>query len=156
MEIQLHPVGCIYIRNDAFVIEVSKEYRPALSELEGFSHLQVIFWAHLFDGTTFQKSPVIDKPYKRGPDKVGLFATRSPHRPNPVLLSIIVVQQIDHKNGLIITPFIDAEDGSPLLDIKPYHMSERVRDCRVPEWCNNWPQWYEDSASFDWKNEFTF
>ncbi len=96
------------------------------------------------------------KPYKKGPENVGIFATRSPIRPNPILLSTIEVSNIDFLQGHIYTPYIDAENGSIVLDIKPYNMSERVKNCTVPDWCKHWPQWYEDSALFDWNNEFNF
>jgi tRNA (Thr-GGU) A37 N-methylase len=62
---------------------------------------------------------------------------------------------VDLENGLVIVPWIDAEDGTPILDIKPYHpSSDRVRDVRMPEWCAHWPQSLEDSAAFDWEAEF--
>lgn len=153
---QIHPIGFVRNKNNAFIIELEKEYYPALTNIEGFSHLHVIWWAHLFEETKYPVSLITEKPYKRGPGKLGLFATRTPLRPNPLLISIISVQKIDHKKGLIHTPFIDAEDGSPVLDIKPYHLSERVKECRVPGWCAHWPLWYEDSSTFDWKDELSF
>jgi hypothetical protein len=55
------------------------------------------------------------------------------------------------QEGIVRVPFMDAEDGTPILDIKPYHPSvDRIREVRVPAWCATWPQWYEDSATFDW------
>ena len=67
----------------------------------------------------------------------------------------MAVLHIDYERGVIHIPYIDAEDGTPILDIKPYHpCSDRVRDVTVPEWCGHWPKWYEDSASFDWAAEF--
>ena len=97
------------------------------------------------------------QPYQLGPDKMGIFATRSEYRPNPIALTAIPVLQIDHDNGVIYIPFIDAEDGTPIVDIKPYHPSvDRIKAVTVPEWCQHWPEWYEDSAEFDWAAEFTF
>jgi tRNA (Thr-GGU) A37 N-methylase len=47
------------------------------------------------------------------------------------------------------------EDGTPILDLKPYQpAADRIRDVTVPAWCAHWPQWYEDSAIFDWEGEF--
>jgi tRNA (Thr-GGU) A37 N-methylase len=99
---------------------------------------------------------VSKKPYKKGPETIGVFATRSPVRPNPVLITTITVLHIDHEKGIIHIPWMDAENGTPILDIKPYHLSERVHECKVPQWCNHWPKWDEESATFNWQNEFNF
>ncbi len=57
--------------------------------------------------------------------------------------------------GGIYVAYIDAEEGTPIIDIKPYHpATDRIRDVQVPEWCDHWPKWYEDSAEFDWQAEF--
>jgi tRNA (adenine37-N6)-methyltransferase len=68
-------------------------------------------------------------------------------------LSLIMVNL---KNGIIFTPFIDAEPGSPILDIKPYFPMERVKKCDVPEWFKHWPEWSEEAISFNWQNEINF
>jgi tRNA (Thr-GGU) A37 N-methylase len=77
-------------------------------------------------------------------------------RPNPIAVSIAAVQSIDEDAGVIRIPYINAEDGTPILDIKPYHPSvDRLGAVSVPAWCRHWPPWYEDSASFDWGAEIT-
>jgi tRNA (Thr-GGU) A37 N-methylase len=59
--------------------------------------------------------------------------------------------------GEIAVPYIDTENGTPVVDIKPYHPSEdRIREAQVPAWCDHWPKWYEDSGSFDWEAEFNY
>ena len=63
---------------------------------------------------------------------------------------------MDFEKGIIYTPFIDAEDGTPVIDIKPYNKSERVRDCTVPDWCSHWPEWEEDALTYNWEDEFNF
>ncbi|MCG8515368.1 MAG: TrmO family methyltransferase, partial [Halanaerobiales bacterium] len=94
-----------------------------------------------------------EQPYQKAPASVGIFATRSPLRPNPIALTIVPIINIA-EDGKIYLPYIDAEDGSPIIDLKPYHpATDRVRDLEVPDWCRHWPQWYEDSASFDWEAE---
>ena len=58
---------------------------------------------------------------------------------------------IDVEGGRITIPFIDAEPGTPVLDIKPYHPAvDRIREVEVPHWCRSWPEWYEDSMTLDW------
>jgi tRNA (Thr-GGU) A37 N-methylase len=136
----VNAIGHIRAGEDGFYLDIAPEYRPALKGLDGFGHINVLWWLH---------------PYKHAPAILGIFATRAPVRPNPIALTTVAVTHIDHEQGRIYIPYTDAEDGSPILDIKPYHPCEdRIRDVKLPEWCAHWPQWYEDSADFDWAAEF--
>lgn len=154
--ISITPIGKVLKENGMFIIELEKEYLPALEGMEGFSHLQIVWWGHLLDKPENRKVLTTNKPYKTGPEVLGIFATHSPVRPNPLLITTIAVAGFDKSKGRISTWYIDAEPGTPVLDIKPYHKNERIRDCRVPDWCSHWPEWYEDSATFDWQKEFNF
>lgn len=88
---------------------------------------------------------------------MGIFATRSPVRPNPVALTAVQVIRIDHKEGIIQIAWIDANDGTPVIDIKPYTPSaDRIETPGVPEWCSHWPKSSEQSEYFNWENEFKF
>lgn len=136
----IKPIGFVNASKEGFSIQIEKEFLPALTNIEGFSHLQVVWWGNLYDKPEYRKHLVSEKPYKKGPGIIGVFATRSPVRPNPVLLTTIDVLNIDREKGLIATSWIDAENGTPVLDIKPYHLEERVKNCQVPEWCKHWPQ----------------
>jgi tRNA (adenine37-N6)-methyltransferase len=153
---QIKPIGVVNVTNHTFSIQLDKEFLPALINTEGFSHLQIIWWGNLYDKPEYRSNLTSEKPYKNGPNKIGVFATRSAVRPNPILITTIAVLKIDYAKGIIYTPYIDAENGTPVLDIKPYHTNERIKDCHVPQWCEHWPKWYEDSASFNWQNEFNF
>jgi tRNA-Thr(GGU) m(6)t(6)A37 methyltransferase TsaA len=149
------PIGTIGADRGEFVIRISEAYRPALAELDGFSHLNVLWWCHLLDDPLYREMVVAEKPYTNGPQEVGIFATRSPARPNPIALTVVPVLSIDHDSGEIRAPYIDAEDGSPVLDIKPYLPAvDRIRTTTSPRWCADWPEWYEDSATFDWGSVF--
>ena len=150
------PIGTVRAGSRGFAIEIEKTCRPGLKGLKGFSHLVVVWWGNLVDGEEYRSCYVCNKPYTKGPEKLGVFATRSPVRPNPVEISTVPVINVDEKTGIIHIPWIDAEDGSPVLDVKPYHPSEdRVRNVTVPEWCGHWPQWFEESANFDWNEEIS-
>jgi tRNA-Thr(GGU) m(6)t(6)A37 methyltransferase TsaA len=154
-EFKLSPIGTIRAGQDGFRLEIKKEYQPALKGLDGFSYVNVLWWCHLLDGPEYRRMIECEQPYKNSPAQMGVFATRSPVRPNPIALTAVAVLRIDHDRGVIHIPYIDAEDGTPILDLKPYHpCADRVRDVTVPEWCRHWPQWAEDSASFDWQAEF--
>ncbi len=153
----VQPLGVVHANEGSFSIAIAGPFRPALMGLDGFSHILVLWWADQADTEEQRGETVCRKPYTRGPETIGIFATRSPVRPNPIALSIVPVLGIDADAGVITVPFIDADDGTPVLDIKPYlPATERVRDARVPAWSSHWPQWYEDNQGFDWAAEFTF
>ncbi len=157
MEYKLKTIAEVLQKGGLFQIVMDPEYRDGLIELEGFSYIQVLWWAHQTDSEEMRKLLMFEKPYCKGPEKVGVFATRSPVRPNPVAVTAVSVISIDRDRGIITVPYIDADPGTPVLDIKPYHpCTERVREVSVPAWCNHWPEWLEDSADFPWEEEFNF
>jgi tRNA-Thr(GGU) m(6)t(6)A37 methyltransferase TsaA len=93
-------------------IEVFKEFEEGLKDTEGFSHIIVIFWFHKSqDYHLLVKTPWDNAPH-------GLFATRSPHRPCP--LGLTVVELMGREKNILKVKGLDAIDGTPLLDIKPY------------------------------------
>jgi tRNA-Thr(GGU) m(6)t(6)A37 methyltransferase TsaA len=93
-------------------IEISKEYEEGLKDIEGFSHLHVIYWLHESVGFTLSvKTPWDSREH-------GLFATRSPHRPNPIGYSVVEV--LGRKGNVIRVRGLDAINGTKIIDIKPY------------------------------------
>ena len=93
-------------------IEVFREFAQGLQDIEGFSHIIVIYWLHKSVGYhLLVKTPWDDIPH-------GLFTTRSPHRPCP--LALTVVELVARERNILKVRGLDAIDGSPLLDIKPY------------------------------------
>ena len=150
-DLRLQPIGHVESDDDGFTIVIDEPYRDALIGLDGFSHLNVLWWFHLFDAPEYRAVLVAEKPYRDASDRLGIFATRSPVRPNPLALSPVPVLSLDVHEGRIAIAYIDAEPGTPVLDIKPYHPAvDRIREVGVPEWCSTWPAWYEDSMAFDW------
>ncbi|MCL2137377.1 MAG: SAM-dependent methyltransferase [Coriobacteriia bacterium] len=151
------PIGTVHANDNSMFIEVDERYIKALQALDGFSHINVIWWFSDFDGDEMRNILETAQPYKKAPAVMGVFATRSPIRPNPLALSTVQVVQIDYKKGFVHIAYIDANDGTPVLDIKPYTPSlDRVEAPGVPEWCRHWPMSVEESGSFDWQNEFNF
>lgn len=150
-------IGSISVSETEAFIRLDKEYIPALTGLEGFGYVQVLWW---FDGCDNEgsRSKLREiSPYKNAPGFLGTFATRSPERPNPIALTAAYVTYIDYENGIIGLSYIDALDGSPVLDIKPYTPSlDRVEEPVVPEWCREWPRSVEQSGDFDWSSVFNF
>jgi len=149
-------IGLVDAEDGIFSIQLEKEFIPGLKNIDGFEYLQIVWWGHLCDTPKNRASLVIEKPYKNSPEELGVFATRSEIRPNPILITTIPVIEIDKEAGKIYTPYIDAEVGTEVLDIKPYHLLERVKDCKVPSWCKHWPEWYEEAGTFNWQKEFNF
>jgi tRNA (adenine37-N6)-methyltransferase len=100
-------------RHDAEgVIEILPEFEPGLTDIEGFSHLFVVWVFDRAEGFELLGTPPIDdRPH-------GVFATRSPRRPNPIGLTVVELLRRDgrqlHVRGL------DMLDGTPILDLKPY------------------------------------
>jgi tRNA-Thr(GGU) m(6)t(6)A37 methyltransferase TsaA len=151
---EVSPIGKIEKSTYGLQLKIFEPYRPALNELEHFGHAIVLWWCHMCDDKDYRQTVECKKPYKNSPEKMGIFATRSPARPNPIAISVVAVLGVDHKNGIIHIPWIDAADDTPIVDLKPYHPSlDRVRDVSMPKWCSHWPKWYEDSAEFDWEAE---
>jgi tRNA-Thr(GGU) m(6)t(6)A37 methyltransferase TsaA len=155
--IKISVIGKVQDTDNGFVIKLNEKFRNGLTGLDGYSHLNIIWWADQVDNPEYRKIIVTEKPYKKGPDKLGIFATRSPVRPNPIATTAVFVTKIDHKKGIVLTPFIDAEPGTPVLDIKPYlPAADIVKNFKVPEWSSHWPLNIEESAEFDWESEFNF
>ena len=156
-KLSIKPIGNICIKDNEISIKIGQEYIKALQALDGFGHINVFWWFSDFDNDKARKTLEVKQPYKNSPKIMGIFATRSPVRPNPIALSTVKVLNIDYNNGLIKIPYIDAKDGSPVIDIKPYTPSlDRVENPEVPEWCKHWPLSLEQSANFNWSNEFNF
>lgn len=153
----LHPVGKVSACEGTFKLVLDKRYAAALEGLNGFGYVQVLWWFDGCDNPEARGTLMEAKPYQKGPDALGVFATRSPKRPNPIALTCALVTYVDRESGVIGLAYIDANDGSPVLDIKPYTPSlDRVERPVVPRWCAHWPQDCESSGNFDWENEFNF
>ena len=152
---EIRTIGQVEIDEQGFAIRLAPEYRSALQGLEGFSHAQLLWWAHGLDTDEYRAITELPRPYKAGPEVLGVYATRSPLRPNPIAVTNAAILGLDVDEGVLRVAFIDAENGTPVIDIKPYHPStERVRDAAVPQWCADWPGCLEESAEFDWASVF--
>lgn len=154
---QVNTIGKININERGMFIKLEPKYIPALQALDEFSHLNVIWWFSEFDNEDARNIFETPQPYKNAPSVMGTFATRSPIRPNPIALTAVQIIQINYEEGIIQIAYIDANDDTPVLDIKPYTPSfDRVETPNVPKWCDHWPKSLEESGSFNWENEFNF
>ena len=106
------PKGCGAKHDAEGVLEVLPEFEQGLQDIEGFSHLFVIWTFHKAEGfALLGKPPTDDRAH-------GVFATRSPYRPNPIGLT--VVQLIGREGSSLQVRGVDMLEGTPILDIKPY------------------------------------
>jgi tRNA (adenine37-N6)-methyltransferase len=93
-------------------VEIHPEYRDALADLEGFDRIWILFWFSRAEGWRSKVQP------PRSDERRGLFATRAPHRPNPIGMSPVRLERVD---GLVLhVRELDILDGTPVIDIKPY------------------------------------
>ena len=105
----IQPPGAEGIRGR---VEVYPPYRDGLADVEGFSHIYLIYWFHRAGAATLRVTPFLDAQQR------GVFATRSPARPNPIGLSVVRLLRVE--DGFLAVEGVDMLDGTPLLDIKPY------------------------------------
>jgi tRNA-Thr(GGU) m(6)t(6)A37 methyltransferase TsaA len=106
------------------MVEIYPPYVKGLKDLEGFSHIYLIYHLHRVDRTKLIVTPFLDTQPR------GLFATRAPSRPNPIGLSLVRLERIV-ENQLYIAR-LDILDQTPLLDIKPYIPEfESIQDIRI-------------------------
>ena len=139
-EITLKPIGVV--RNDVkepthqdsgdiiSEIIIDSSLTEALDDLDKFSHIIVLYWIHR------SRRPAPMKVHPRGDRERaerGVFSTRSPSRPNPI--GKATVKLLERKDNILKVQGLDAIDGTPVLDIKPYIPGyDSVDDCRAPLW----------------------
>ena len=127
MSISLQPIGTIFTpfnskegmpiqsalaKGARGRIELKEEFVPGLLDLDGFSHIILVYHFHESKDFKLQVAPFLED------KKHGVFATRAPKRPNPIGMSVVKLLRVD--NNILEVENIDVLNGTPLLDIKPY------------------------------------
>jgi len=154
---KIKSIGNVIETEKGMALQLNEELKSGLLGLGEYSHVQVIWWVSETEGNEYLDGLVLQKPYVKGPEKIGVFATRSQFRPNSLALSTITIAGVDLEKGIIYTYFIDAYPGTPILDIKPYLPATDISgSVSTPQWCRHWPTNIEESGSFNWEGEFTF
>ena len=122
------------VREGISKIIIDEDLVDVLDGIVDYSHLLVLYWAHKVP----EKSRSLTKVHPMGSDEYplkGIFSTCSPARPNPVLLT--VVQLIERKDNVLEVSGLDAIDGSPVIDIKPYVSDVYPqKEVSIPKWMN--------------------
>ncbi len=136
----IYPIGTIEKSSEKTVLRIYDKYLEGLSKIEEFSHLICYFWFDRND-TVEGRSRLKVHP-RKDPDIPlhGVFATRSPLRPNLIGMSICRIISI--RDGMIEVDRTDALHDTPIIDIKPYiPKSDAVPDAGVPNWIHKpWPK----------------
>ena len=129
----LCPIGVVVKQDASIWVDIFDDYTEGLLGLEGFSHINVLFWFH--ENDIPEKRTVLQVHPRRDEQNplTGVFATHSPVRPNLIGLTRCKILSIE--GNRIIIEDIDAMDGSPVIDIKSY-IPHSVADSevRVPDW----------------------
>ena len=105
----IQPAGAAGVQG---TVEIFDEFLAGLKDLDGFSHIILLYHFHRSQGFSLQVVPFMDTQGR------GVFATRAPKRPNPIGLSIVALDRIE--SGVLHVRNVDMLDGTPLFDIKPY------------------------------------
>ncbi len=139
MQFRLRPIG--HVSTDAShealrhrlavsKIIIDSKFVGGLKGLEGFSHLYVLFLLH--EAPKWGGKLMVHPRGRTDVKKAGVFATRSPHRPNPIGLTL--VKLLSKKGRILTVKGLDAYDGTPILDLKPYDRHDSASRFRVPLW----------------------
>ncbi|MFN3527581.1 MAG: tRNA (N6-threonylcarbamoyladenosine(37)-N6)-methyltransferase TrmO [Candidatus Altarchaeaceae archaeon] len=151
MEIIFKPIGYAYTnfsdeevkekgKDIEYRIEILKEYEEGLDKIDGFSHLIVIFYFHKLREDQLNVLKVKPKRYRKFNNElplIGVFSCDSPSRPNPIGLS--VVEFIKREGRNLYVKGLEAFNGTPILDIKPYTPDRSINkeEIKVPDWYKN-------------------
>ena len=122
----IQPSGAAQVQG---TIVIDKEYEQGLIDLEGFSHIILLYHFHQSKGYNLMVKPFLDD------QKRGLFSTRAPRRPNPIGLSI--VRLIKRQDNRLTIKGIDVLNGTPLIDIKPYVPGFDTKEVTSIGWLEN-------------------
>ena len=111
-------------------IVVREDLERTLTGMEEWSHLFILFWMDQFTWTPDQLT--VHPRHREDLPEVGVFSARGRERPNPIGLAVVELLKRD-KNVLTVKA-LDAYDGTPVLDIKPYDAYDAITGLRAPEW----------------------
>ncbi|MCT4620061.1 MAG: TrmO family methyltransferase [Marinisporobacter sp.] len=136
------------------------EIESALEMIEEGDYVRVLWWFHRFDKKEFRKNCMCNPPYENAP-KCGVFATRSPVRPNPIASTVVKVDAVDQYNHFLKVCGFDGFENSRILQIMPYNAVDVFEDVKVPKWVDHWTDYkiFQDSKenieAIDFKSEST-
>ena len=131
-------IGEVEAAGDSSTIRLFPDYCEGLLGIESYSHLILLYWLHLKDDEGNRSTLKVRPPRHGGAPLMGVFGTRSPSRPNPIGLSVVKLESVE--GCRLVVRGLDALEGSPIVDVKPYSpRSDSVPEARTPEWSTRGP-----------------
>jgi len=131
-------IGRVESSGEQSRIKIFPEFCVGIEGLGNFSHIIVLYWFHLRDNEEERKTLKVVPRRHPGAQEVGVFACRSPSRPNPI--GLCVVELIKLEGCTLTVKGLDAFEGSPIIDIKPYiPRADAIPNARAPEWTSRGP-----------------
>ncbi len=129
----LNPIGRVKKQGKRVWLEIYPEYGPALQGLKDFSHLWVLYWFHENDSPEGRRTLQVHPRRDPANPLTGVFACRSPERPN--LIGFTAGRIIRIEGNVLEVADLDARDGTPILDLKPYiPEGDAIPGAVTPEW----------------------
>jgi formylmethanofuran dehydrogenase subunit E len=126
------------VEKETSKIRIFPEFCQGLDGLASYSHIIIIYWFHLRDNQEQRETLQVVPKRHPGAPQVGVFSSRSPSRPNPIGLRVAELVRIE--NRILIVKGLDAAEGSPIVDIKPYlPRADSIPDARIPDWAQGGP-----------------
>lgn len=148
---EIHSNGMIRKTGGRCLVELTEADERIFNYLGQFSHIQILWWFSRFEKANFRKTTECNPPYENAP-RTGVFASRSPVRPNPIGLSTVRIIKSDAQKKTIEIAAIDAFDKTPVVDVKPYiPFLHRVAKCQTPSWVDHWSEWRIEPISTTYK-----
>jgi len=135
---KLKSIGVVESSGELSSVKIFPEFCAGLQGLDNFSHLIILYWLHLRDNEK-ERSILRVVPRRHTKNvKVGVFACRSPSRPNPIGLCVVKLVKVE--NCVLTVKGLDAFEGSPIIDIKPYiPRADAISNAYAPEWTSHGP-----------------
>jgi tRNA-Thr(GGU) m(6)t(6)A37 methyltransferase TsaA len=120
-------------------VRIFREFSSGLDGLASYSHIIVLYWFNLRDNEKDRGTLQVVPRRHPGAPQVGVFSSRSPSRPNPI--GLCVAELIEIKDCTLTVRGLDAIDGSPIIDIKPYlPRADSIPYAKTPGWTNGGPR----------------
>ncbi len=131
-------IGEVESGGETSTVFIYPEYCSGLLGVQGYSHLIVLYWMHLRDNERHRGTLQVRPPRHEGAPLTGVFACRSPSRPNPIGLSVVELKEME--GCRLRVSGLDALEGSPIVDLKPYQpRADAIPGARAPEWSRHGP-----------------
>ena len=131
----IHPIGEIVRNDEGVFVQLNPGLSQALNGLEAYSHVNVYWWFDKADNEKRRGMLQVSTPHGDAPPLLGVFATRSPNRPNPIAVTTAKILSVDPEHGRLQISYTEAFSGSPVIDIKPYSPGlDRVEHPTAPQW----------------------